>query len=465
VRPVTRIFDLRFLISIACAIGVFTNQKSRIANQKFDRRFTIHERMPIFYFFAVIVLLQSLLSLRGGVRYLAFFRREGESKRPLYMPYASVIVPCRGLDKGLRHNLAPLFAQHYPSYELIFVSDRADDPALGVADWLSSENDNPGVRRVRLVNAGPANESGQKVHNLIAGAQASDPASEALVFVDTDARPDTNWLRSLVAPLEDNLIGAATGYRWFVPVDGGLASHLRSVWNASIASALGENDRKNFCWGGSTAIRRKLFERLNMLEQWRGTLSDDYALTRALKEERPRIRFVPECLTASSEDCTFRELLEFTTRQIKITRVYAPHLWTIVLVSNLLFVGVFFGGLVLAVKRAAMGLSSEWLLAIVGLIYLLGAWKAFFRLRAVALVLDDYHDELREGIWAHLLLWPVTAVIYLYNALAAGLSRRITWRGITYELKSHAETAIISRPAIEETDSALQSATLNRDTD
>ena len=32
-----------------------------------------------------------------------------------------------------------------------------------------------------------------------------------------------------------------------------------------------------------------------------------------------------------------------------------------------------------------------------------------------------------------------------YNAIVAGFSRRIVWRGITYELKSPTEAVIISR--------------------
>jgi amino acid permease len=132
---------------------------------------------------------------------------------------------------------------------------------------------------------------------------------------------------------------------------------------------------------------------------------------------------------------------------LKITRVYAPHLWRLVLVSNLLFVAVFFGGLALAVSRAALGLSFVWPLAVVAVIFLLGMWKAFFRLRAVALALEDQHERLRAGVWAHLLLWPLTATLFLYNALAAGLSRRIVWRGIGYELKSPTETEII-RPDV-----------------
>jgi ceramide glucosyltransferase len=399
--------------------------------------------MLAFYALAALVLLQSLLSLRGGVRYFEFFRRGLDARRALYMPHASVFVPCRGLDQGIRANLAALFRQHYPSYEIVFVSDSADDPALAVAASLAAEFEGQTVASARFVVAGRAEHSGQKVHNLLAAVAESDSASEVFVFVDTDARARPDWLRSLVAPLADEGSGAATGYRWFLPVSGGFASHLRSVWNASIASALGPDVWRNFCWGGSTAIRRATFERLNVRGRWRGTVSDDYALTRALQNAELPVRFVPACLTASLEDCTFRELLEFTTRQLKITRVYAPHLWRVVLISNLLFVVFFFGGLALAAARAASGLEFAWPLALVSVVFLLGVWKAFFRLRAVALALEDQHARLRAGLWAHLLLWPLTAALFLYNAAAAGFSRRIVWRGIGYELKSPTEIEII----------------------
>ncbi|HVF27895.1 MAG TPA: glycosyltransferase family 2 protein [Pyrinomonadaceae bacterium] len=397
--------------------------------------------MLIFYSLALIVLLQSILSLRGGVRYLAYVRRELEAKRNFFMPFASIIVPCRGLDQGLRANLSALFEQHYPAYEIIFVADNATDSALTIAeDVRKSFTD----ARSRIVIAGRAHDSGQKVHNLRAAVQEIDLASEVIVFVDTDARPRADWLRSLVAPLADEGIGATTGYRWFVPVAGGSASHLRSVWNASIATALGQNGARNFCWGGSTAIRRATFERLEMLNEWRGALSDDFALTRTLQQAKLPIRFVPNCLTASHEDCTFRQLFEFTTRQLKITRVYAPHLWKIVLFSNLLFVSVFFGGLALVLTRAALDLPFQLPLALVTCIYALGMWKAFFRLRAVMLALGDAQAARRESVFAHLFFWPLTAALYLYNALAALFSRRITWRGITYELKSPTETVVIS---------------------
>ncbi|MDT7603261.1 MAG: hypothetical protein QOF61_1258, partial [Acidobacteriota bacterium] len=409
------------------------------------------------------LLYQSLVSARGGARYLKFFQRELDRTPTNFEPFASVIVPCRGMDQGLRENLSALFRQDYPRYELIFVADSEDDPALKIVEQLIwgfarelAAADSSGHARVerkrvanvsaRIIVAGRAKDCGQKVHNLRATVREVEPACEAFVFVDSDARPRPDWLRSLVAPLADETVGAATGYRWFVPVRGRLASTLRAVWNASIVSALGEDTRRNFCWGGSTAIRRATFERLNVLDEWRGALSDDYALTRALQRARLPIKFVPACLTATHEDCTWRELFEFTTRQLKITRVYAPHLWLIVLVSNLLFCLVFYGGILITSARALRGLPFALPLALIAAIFFLGALKAHLRLRAVAQVLA--REGVRLGVGArvaHLSLWMVTSVIYLLNALAAAFSRRITWRGISYELKSHAETVIIAR--------------------
>jgi ceramide glucosyltransferase len=166
---------------------------------------------------------------------------------------------------------------------------------------------------------------------------------------------------------------------------------------------------------------------------------------RALRRARLPIHFVPRCLTVTHEDCSLRSLLEFTTRQLKITRVYAPHFWQVVLFSNLLFVIIFFGGLILVITRARLNLSFIVPLAFICAIYLLGTLKATLRLRAVRLPLADYREELRRDAFAHLFLWPLASALYLYNALVASFSRRIRWRGITYELKSPKETVIIKK--------------------
>lgn len=389
--------------------------------------------MVVYYFLAAISCWFGLQSLLSGIRYAAYVRRETSRPLPDFQPFVSVIAPCRGLEPGLIDNLRPLVTQDYPRYEVLFVFDAPNDPAIKIVDELRRTTAVP----ARIVIAGPATDSGQKVHNLRVAVDEIDPESEVLVFVDTDARPTTDWLKRLVAPLADETLGASTGYRWFIPERGGIASRLRSVWNASVASALGSDSAKNFCWGGSTAIRRTTFTRLNVSDRWRGTVSDDFTITRVLKEAKLPIHFTPNCLVASVGDCDFRELLEFTTRQIKITRVYASHLWLSLLLGSALFAIAFFGGLILIGVYPRS--SAAYIFPL--LIFTLGASKSLIRFRAVSTVLQTS----RADLLAHILLWPFASLLYLYNAIVAGFSRRIKWRGITYELKSPTEAVIISR--------------------
>jgi ceramide glucosyltransferase len=400
--------------------------------------------MLVFYFFAAVSIWLGLVSLRGGVRFVRYFQSELAKEYPQFTPFATVFVPCRGVDEGLEENINAIFAQDYPAFEIVFVSDRASDPAFAVIDEARRSFTGKSGPTMRFVISGPAISCGQKVHNLRAAVAEADSQSEVFVFVDTDARPGPNWLQFLVRPLQDPNLGATTGYRWFIPAGGGFFSHLRSVWNGAITSALGERLEKNFCWGGSTAIRRETFDERKIVEYWRGTVSDDFALTRALHEGDLPIKFVPQCLTASVEDCTLKELIEFTTRQLKITRAYAAHLWRGVLTGSVLFVLVFFGGVALVVVRALLGLSFVTPLVLLLIIFALGSMKSHFRLRAVSGVIPDRRLRSPGTTLAQLTLWPLASLLYLYNALAAAFSRRITWRGITYELKSPTETVILS---------------------
>ncbi|HKS10587.1 MAG TPA: glycosyltransferase family 2 protein [Pyrinomonadaceae bacterium] len=391
--------------------------------------------MIVYYFFAAIAVWIGIKSLLGGVRYADYVRREMGRPLPEFYPFVSVIAPTRGHEEGFVENIKPLLAQDYPRYEIQFVFDDPQDPSLPLVQKLNA----------RTVISGPATDTGQKVHNLIVAMDHLDPRCEVIVFVDTDARPSRDWLRQLVAPLADENVGASTGYRWFIPERGGLASRLRGVWNASVASALGAETTKNFCWGGSTAIRRSTFEELKVAERWRGTVSDDFTITRVLKEAKLPIHFTPRCLVPSVGDCGWNELVEFTTRQIKITRVYAEHLWVALLLGSSLFAIAFFGGIVLLMTRVLLGQSFWLLLSALVVIFALGAAKGCIRWRAVSLALPGYRSALRRDLAAHIFLWPFASLLYLYNAVVAAFSRRITWRGITYNLLSPTEAVIISR--------------------
>jgi len=404
----------------------------------------------LFYLLVPISIWLGILSLRGGIRFVRYLQSETGRSYPPFTPFVSVFFPVRGTDdEGLPENIAAVFSQDYPSYEVVFVSDSEDDPAWAIIETARRSFAAESGPTMQTVVAGPTTDRGQKVHNLAFAVDHADTLSEVFVFVDSDARPASYWLSSLVAPLQDERVGATTGYRWFVPNRGGLASHLRSVWNAAIASALGADEQRNFCWGGSTAIRRSTFEACDVIGHWQGTVSDDFAMTRALRAANKRIKFVPQCLTPCFENCSISELIEFTTRQLKITRVYAPHLWKPLLIGSALFVLVFFGGFGFVILRAVLGLSFLTPLVLLLIIFSMGAMKSHLRLRAVTQIINDQRAKSPASTIAHVMLWPLASALYLCNASAAAFSRRITWRGITYELKSPNETKILSEKSAE----------------
>lgn len=393
----------------------------------------------LFYFLAFLQLLFSWRSLAGGFSYLRFFREQIGRELRAPRASASVIVPCKGRDKGFEENIAALFGQDFGKYELIFVIDSENDPARKPIERLMANNDSVGSR---LTIAGKASDTGQKIHNLIEAARSIDENPEVIVFVDSDARPSADWLARLVsAAVSGN--GVASGYRWFIPERGGLASELRSAWNASIASVLGPDEKSNFSWGGSTAITRNLFEELEVAKNWKGKLADDFALTKMLNDRGIGVRFVPSCLTASVEDCTIAEMLEFTTRQMKITRVYRPDLWAYSLIGSVLYLLTSIWALILIFAGDG---PQVWLAGgFLAVVALFGTAKAWLRLKAVRLALPEHLAAIRRQTVWQLTLWAVTPLIYLYNDIAALLSRRIVWRGVEYELESADVTRIVNR--------------------
>lgn len=405
----------------------------------------------VFLIFAAILVWFSFKSLIGGFRYLKFFRTQLAKPLPEWTPFATVICPCRGVDEGMEANFVAVLEQEYPQFEVVFVVDDEADPAAALISKLIAARDTSvgttggsgWVSRVSLIVAQHATSSAQKVENLREAVLHADELSEVFVFVDSDTRVSAGWLRYLVGALEPENVGAATGYRWFISESPTFGSEMCSVWNASIASALGPNVRSNFCWGGSTAIRRDVFERIEMRERWRGTVSDDFAVTRAVHSAGLNIVHVPQAMTAALESCTFRELIEFTTRQMKLTRVYMPQLWLMSFFGSAVFCGVMLSAFLIVVLSRENTFAVWSALVTLVLVSAFSIGKSWLRLKAVQLALPQYERELKRQFIPQNTLWLLSPVLFLYDSIAALFSRRMVWRGTKYELKSPTETVII----------------------
>ena len=281
------------------------------------------------------------------------------------------------------------------------------------------------------------------MHNLRGAVRQLPEEFEALVFADSDGRPGRHWLQKLVAPLGDDRVGAATTMRWFLPNRENLATALLAAWNAPIVTLLGEN-RRNFCWGGGTAIRRSVFEQANVLEEWQNSVSDDYSLTRALEHIGRPIVFVPECLTVSLATANFAGLMEFTNRQIVITRVYAPWLWYRAAATHGLYCLTLALGVYATLETVLASRPAFQLLALTFLPVLLSVIRGALRLSALTEVLPVWKSKLVQTAWIWTVLNVFVPFLYVLNFVNSLFTRKIRWRGIQYELISPNQTRILS---------------------
>jgi ceramide glucosyltransferase len=393
----------------------------------------------LFYALLVQQLAQGMYSLWQGVLWLQMARRRLAKATGFFTPRVALFCPVKGMEPGLAENLAALTEQDYRDYEIFLAIAGVDDPAYRVLEHVAASSKPP----VHIVRAGRAQDCSDKVNNLRAAVEQAGEGFDVFVFADSDGRPARRWLARLVAPLADGRLGAATTFRWLIPMRGGFWSALASAWNASIATYLGEHDN-NFCWGGGTAIRRSRFQETGVLQAWRGSVSDDYSLTNAVRDAGFRIEFVPECLVASLGDVDARGFFEFTTRQLIITRVYAPRLWKIAGLGHGFYCAALLLGFGSWLASLASGEPGIHFLTLSLLLLGVAAIRGTLRLAAVLDLLPEWRDTLVAYAWAWTLLAPIVPFVYVYNAAVAAFSRRIRWRGVRYELVSSRQTRLIA---------------------
>jgi ceramide glucosyltransferase len=392
----------------------------------------------LFYFLAVVQIVVGAYLIWQGWQWLGYARRRMRTDPGFHAPRVAVLCPCKGVEPGLERNLVSLTEFNHQNYELFFILASASDPAAAIVNRVISSS----RVKAHLIVAGPPQECGEKVNNLRVAVEQLPEEFEVLVFTDSDGRPGKAWLQRLTAPLGDDRIGATTTMRWLIANRGNLATALLAAWNAPIVTMLSEKG-KNFCWGGGTAIRRSVFERIGVLDEWRTSVSDDYTLTRSLERAGRSIFFVPECLTVSFVETDMGGLFEFTNRQILITRVYAPKIWRAAAATHLLYCVTVVLGLALAIGELISERPALHIAALTFFILLLSAIRASLRVVAVTEILPASKAQIMSQAWVNIALPAVIPFLYLINFAHSLITRKIRWRNVRYELISANQTRII----------------------
>jgi cellulose synthase/poly-beta-1,6-N-acetylglucosamine synthase-like glycosyltransferase len=407
---------------------------------------------------AAITIFAFLSQLVAYWRMYAYVDKELRREHDRFCPKVAVVLPCKGLDPGFADNIGKLFEQEYfkpgdkriPNFEIVFAVACKTDPAYqSLREAMSNYPNVPS----RLVVAGKNSQRAQKINNQLHALKQISSDAEIFVFVDSDVIARRDFISYLVAPLKDENVGIATGYRFYIPFRGDWPSLLRALWNRLTAWELASKDFA-FAWGGAMAISRANFLKARIEEVWDKAADDDLSMTTAVKKLGLKVLFVPQCLVASNGDASLAEVLEWMNRQLVLTKVYYPALWRKAIVRA----GILAIWLVAVIVSAYQGIVqhdqpfqlafclglSLLLLEILFLLQAQGLWRRvlFYQVEqdSKAANIDRAYDR---SFWRSICVLPLAHFLLPWMTLNSLFTNRIQWRGITYELRSPEETVVV----------------------
>ncbi|MGA2507660.1 MAG: glycosyltransferase family 2 protein [Chitinispirillaceae bacterium] len=358
-----------------------------------------------------------------------------------YAPRCAVIVPCKGNNNNLKSNLESFLHFDYPDYEVVFVTESAEDPAGAVIREIV--NNRPGI--TRHVTAGISSSCAQKNHNLLAAILATKNAEtgvDVFVFADSDIKPGPQWLYELILPLADPDIAVTTGFRWLRATKGSVAEWTHAYANIfiyivfSCAFFLGGVG----LWGGSMAMRREDFEKLGVAKKWSTAVVDDLSLSQIVHKKKLKGVMVPSCMAHTDELLTsIKAGVAWFERQIMFLKVYFKHLWL-------------FLGLPLVV------VSSMLILALpAALLFSLSEQKTFFGSGGGAALVFYIGELITVSLYPllgsmprfhrFLLCQPFIRATHAVSYFGTCTKNSITWAGVRYRLKFFGDVKRVERPS------------------
>jgi hypothetical protein len=251
-------------------------------------------------------------------------------------PAAHVFVCIKGKLPDLAESVRALEEQDYRgSYRVTYIVEQ-DDPAHEAIERLVAKS-----ARMDVKTVGPVTSSGfrcaQKNFNLLHGIEHAESLGRPLeiyAFCDGDLVVTRTWLREMVHPIAAGESEGSTSFH-FVEAQGrsvlGALHGMAETWQ-SLAALL----CRGAAWGGSMAIRRRVFHQVRLADVWRETVVDDMTMSKVIKAQRVRVAAVPQFLvTSKSEITSYRGFVRWLGRQFFFVKIYSPF-WYVMMGAQML---------------------------------------------------------------------------------------------------------------------------------
>lgn len=331
-----------------------------------------------------------------------------------YTPPVSNLKPVRGLDPDAYENFASFCRQDYPDFELLFCVSPGD-PAVPVLEKLARDFPERQIRIIfQDVSAG-ANDKVNKLDRLV-----NEAKHEIVVINDSDVRATADYLRMVVAPLEDPKVGAVTCF--YLPIEEtGFTESLQNIGMISdfyagvlVAKQL---DGVKFALGTTIATRRKLIEGFGGYKAINNRPGDDLLVGRLIAEQGYEVRLPRKAILTVPDFGSFRGLALKRLRWFVVMRHMRP--W---------------GHLGLLLTQ-----GLPWSLAAVAVhptrAVTLGYLGAYALLRCAITWIIGIRGLKHSGVWARMPLIAVWDAVAFAIWLVSFTKNSIRWRNKDYYIR------------------------------
>ena len=347
---------------------------------------------------------------------LAFSRKANTHAPPIptptFEPPVSILKPVHGVDFASYDNYASFCKQDYPDYEILFAVNQEIDPAIALITRLIADYPQ---RRIILLIGSEYFGANQKVNNL--ARLTREARHEVLTLTDGDVRVGPKYLRNVVAPLRDPIVGAVTSFYRGI-AQSNLYAELEAVGASSdfFAGVLmaAWTEGVKFTLGASVATTKTWVQKIGGFEAVAAFLADDYEIGRRVTQSGGRVVLSHETVSTMYSAQTPKNFWQHQLRWARTVRLCRPASYAALLFTQ---------GLPWAIAAALLA-PTHW----IGGSYLLGylvlrlavAWFV-----GVSVVGDQV---LRRRLW----LVPLWDAIHFVVWTASFASNHVVWGNIEY---------------------------------
>lgn len=323
------------------------------------------------------------------------------------LPPVTILKPLHGDEPMLEAALASCCQQDYPDYQIVFGLQSASDPALHVLRRLRRRF--PDVQMDVIVD--PASHGvNRKIGNLIN--MLPYARNDVLVIADSDMHVAQDYLRSLVATLQQPGTGLATTLYSGLPATETVISRLGAAQinhsflpGALLARALGRQD----CLGATMALTRDTLEQVGGLRALANHLADDAVLGRLVQARGLRVALADTIPATTVPETEMPTLFQHELRWARTVKSLAP----VGFVLSTIQYPLFWASLALGVSGGA-----GWVWVLFAVVWLV---------RALAAIAIDRNLK----IGSTLTIWclPLRDLLSMTVIFASYRTKRVAWRG------------------------------------